>query len=238
MGRMCPPQSVKMWPTPACLSVRATRCPPFRSAMDPLRAPLPELLPPDALAVHAFLDEGVADGVDGVATAAGIDDEAVHAVHEAVDHLGGLARLAAPRGRRLAHGGDIGEAGVAARQRAKLGVIEEPGGIASPEDEDGGTAEAGLVEIGQDGAHGDDADLLGEEDGAARVGAIEDETARGAFELDDVADLETSQPLRAYPGRCDVDGQGEHTLARRRGEHAPRANRLGAEGHGDPLPRL
>src|SRR3982074_721288 len=30
---MCPPHSVKMWPTPACLSVRATRCPPFRSAM-------------------------------------------------------------------------------------------------------------------------------------------------------------------------------------------------------------
>src|SRR6185369_7236986 len=28
---MWPPQSVKMWRTPACLSVRATRCPPFRS---------------------------------------------------------------------------------------------------------------------------------------------------------------------------------------------------------------
>src|SRR5262247_192513 len=33
MGRMWPPQSVKMCPTPACRSVRATRCPPFRSAM-------------------------------------------------------------------------------------------------------------------------------------------------------------------------------------------------------------
>src|SRR5215469_17930854 len=33
MGRMCPPQSVKMCPTPACLTVRATRCPPLTSAM-------------------------------------------------------------------------------------------------------------------------------------------------------------------------------------------------------------
>src|SRR2546426_8995077 len=106
MGRMCPPQSVKMWPTPACLSVRATRSPPFRSAMDLLRAPLPELLPLDALAVHAFLDEDVADGIDGVAAAAGIDDEAVHAVDEAVDHLCRLARLPAPAGGRFAYGGD------------------------------------------------------------------------------------------------------------------------------------
>src|SRR5678815_5652293 len=29
---MCPPQSVNTWPTPACRSVRATRCPPLRSA--------------------------------------------------------------------------------------------------------------------------------------------------------------------------------------------------------------
>src|SRR6266852_8884490 len=126
MGRMCPPQRVKTWPTPACLSVRATRCPPFSSAMDfpSARARrLPELLPLDALAVHALLDEGVADGVDGVAASARIDDETVHAVHEAVDHLGGLTRLTAPAARRLAHGGDIGEARVAARQRAKLGVI-------------------------------------------------------------------------------------------------------------------
>src|SRR5215467_5527220 len=33
MGRMWPPQSVKTCPTPACLRVLATRCPPFRSAM-------------------------------------------------------------------------------------------------------------------------------------------------------------------------------------------------------------
>src|SRR5712691_841007 len=150
MGRICPPQSVKMWPTPACLSVRATRCPPFSSAMDfpSARARrLPELLPLDALAVHALLDESIADGVDGVAASAGIDDEAVHAVHEAVDHLGGLARLAVPAARRLAHGGDIGEAGVATRQRAKLSVIEQPRGITRPEDQYGGTAEARLVEI-------------------------------------------------------------------------------------------
>src|SRR5437867_7628037 len=197
MGRMCPPQSVKMWPTPACLSVRATRCPPFRSAMDLLRAPLPELLPLDALAVHALLDEGVAHGVDGVAASAGIDDEAGHAVHQAINHLRGLARLAAPAARRLAHRRDIGEAGVAARQRAKVSVIEQPRGITRPEDQDGGTAEARLVEIGQDGAHGDDADLLGEEDCAAWVGAVEDEAARGALELHGIADLEAAQPLRA-----------------------------------------
>src|SRR2546428_9125452 len=33
MGRMWPPQSVKTCPTPASLSVRATRCPPVRSAI-------------------------------------------------------------------------------------------------------------------------------------------------------------------------------------------------------------
>src|SRR5712692_3610728 len=138
MGRMCPPQSVKIWPTPACLSVRATRCPPFSSAMDfpSARARrLPELLPLDALAVHALLDEGVTDGVDGAAASAGIDDEAVDAVHEAIDHLGGLARLAAPARRRLARRGDIGEGGVAARQRAELGIIEQPGRIPRPENQ-------------------------------------------------------------------------------------------------------
>src|SRR4029077_4988435 len=30
--KMCPPQSVKTWPTPACLSTRATSSPPVRSA--------------------------------------------------------------------------------------------------------------------------------------------------------------------------------------------------------------
>src|SRR5690242_157006 len=33
MGRMWPPQSVNTWPTPAWRSVRATRCPPFRSTL-------------------------------------------------------------------------------------------------------------------------------------------------------------------------------------------------------------
>src|SRR6266446_4891113 len=192
MGRMCPPQSVKMWPTPACLSVRATRCPPFRSATGLLRAPLPEFLPLDALAVHALLDEGIAHGVDGVAASAGIDDEAVHAVHEAVDHLGGFARLAAPAARRLAHRRDIGEAGVAPRERAELGVVEQPRRITRPEDQDGGPAEARLVEIDQDRAHRRNPDLLGEEDGAARVGAVEDEAARGALELHGIADLDAA----------------------------------------------
>src|SRR5262249_24052264 len=166
---MWPPQSVKTGPTPACLSVRATRCPPFSSGMTLARARSPELLPLDALPVHALLHEGIADRVDGVAAPARVDDQAVHAVHEAIDHRGGLAGLPAPARRRLAHGGDIGEAGVAAGERAELGVIEEPGGIPRPEDQDGGPAEPGLVEVGEDGPHGDDADLLGEEDGAPRI---------------------------------------------------------------------
>src|SRR3970040_1882224 len=112
---MCPPQSVKMWPTPACLSVRATRRPPVRSAIRPPDSP-PELLPLDALPIHALLDEGVADGVDRVAAATDIHHELVHAVDEPVHDGLGLAHLAAPARRRLAHRRPVGEAGVAPRK--------------------------------------------------------------------------------------------------------------------------
>src|SRR3990170_4134067 len=199
---MCPPQSVKMWPTPACLSVRATRCPPFRSAMGllPVLARLlPELLPFDALAVHALLDEGVADGVDRVAAAADIDHEPVHAVDEPVHDGGGFARLAAPAGGRLAHRRHVGEAGVAPREGTELGIVEEPRGIACPVDQDRRTAVARLVEIGEDRPHRHDADLLGDEDGAARVGAVEDEAARRPLALYRVAGPERAEPLRAHP---------------------------------------
>src|SRR5213078_2374249 len=95
---MCPPHSVKMWPRPACLSVRATRCPPFSSAMR-----LPEVLPLDAIEVHALLDEGVAHGVDRLAATTHVDYEAVHAVDEPVHDGRRLARLAAPAALRLTH---------------------------------------------------------------------------------------------------------------------------------------
>src|SRR6266545_1829516 len=182
---MCPPHSVKTWPTPACLSVRATRCPPVSSAIGlrPALALLPELLPLDALAVHAFLHEGVANGIDRVAAAAGVNDQPVHAVNEPVHHGVGFARVAAPAGLRLAHRRQIREARITPREGAELSVVEQPGGIADPVDEAGRATEAGLIEIGQDGAHRDDADLLGEEDGAPRIGAIEDEAARRALEL-------------------------------------------------------
>src|SRR5712692_9643226 len=39
MGKMCPPQSVNTWPTPACSRTRATRSPPLRSAMSPRSLP-------------------------------------------------------------------------------------------------------------------------------------------------------------------------------------------------------
>src|SRR4029453_3347308 len=41
---MWPPHKVKTWPTPACFRVRATSCPPVRSAMVPsaARSPRPE----------------------------------------------------------------------------------------------------------------------------------------------------------------------------------------------------
>src|SRR5712691_13463735 len=116
---MCPPHSVKTWPTPACLSVRATRCPPFSSAMAAPSA-LPEFLPLDALAVHAFLDEGVAHGVDRVPAPADVDHEPVHAVDELVHDGSSLARLAAPARLRFTHGRKIGKARIPPRQRAKL----------------------------------------------------------------------------------------------------------------------
>src|SRR6266508_5532216 len=121
---MCPPPSVKMWPAPACLSVRSTRCPPLSSAMR-----LPEPLPLHALAVHAFLDEGVAHGVDRVAAAAHVDHEPVHAVNEPIHDGGRLTRLAAPNCLRFPHRRHIGKAWIAPRQRAELGVVEEPRGI-------------------------------------------------------------------------------------------------------------
>src|SRR3972149_8815300 len=104
---MCPPQSVNTCPTPACLRVRAARCPPVRSAMrDP---PLPELLPPDALPVHPLPDQHVPHLLDRRLPAADVDEQAVHAVDEPVHHLVRLALLAAPARRRLAHRGEGGE---------------------------------------------------------------------------------------------------------------------------------
>src|SRR5215510_5083043 len=104
MGRMWPPQSVNTCPTPACLSVRATRCPPFRSAIA-----LPELFPLHALAIHPFPHERVADPVDGLAAPAHVHLQPVDAVDEAVHYLVRLATIAAPARRRLAHGGEIRE---------------------------------------------------------------------------------------------------------------------------------
>src|SRR5229473_5661274 len=135
---MCPPHSVKTWPTPACLSVRATRCPPFSSAMrllPELAKVLPEFLPLDALAVHALLDESVPHGVDRVAAPAHVDHEPVHAVDEPVHDGRCLARLAAPAGLRFPHRRHVREARIAPRQRAELGVVEEPRRIAPPVDE-------------------------------------------------------------------------------------------------------
>src|ERR1700730_2022934 len=57
MGRMCPPQSVKTWPTPACLSARPTRCPPFRSAMSSFRRPLGSSTAADAGSYVPSLDD-------------------------------------------------------------------------------------------------------------------------------------------------------------------------------------
>src|SRR4029450_3871985 len=46
---------------------------------------LPELLPLDALAVHAFLHEHVPDGIHRVAPSAHVHHELVHAVDEPID---------------------------------------------------------------------------------------------------------------------------------------------------------
>src|SRR5438046_894212 len=72
---MWPPQSVKTWPTPASLSVRATRCPPVRSVIAPLphrHRASPELLPPDALAVHPLAGQHLPHPADALAPAAAV----------------------------------------------------------------------------------------------------------------------------------------------------------------------
>src|SRR5438552_16378842 len=51
---MWPPHSVKTWPTPACLSTRATSSPPLRSATRPLHGGA-ELLQPSQLVEEAPL---------------------------------------------------------------------------------------------------------------------------------------------------------------------------------------
>src|SRR6266508_1740876 len=150
MGRMWPPQSVKICLTPASLSVRATRCPPVRSAMllggglNLSRSPAtwyragtrsPELLPPDALPVHPLLDQHVPHPVDGLAAAADIDHQPVHAMDQALHQLRDLAPLSAPAGRRRACGREVGKGGVAAGERPELGIVDEPRRVSPPEDQ-------------------------------------------------------------------------------------------------------
>src|SRR2546425_7678686 len=66
MGRMWPPQSVNTWPTPACLSTRATSWPPVRSAT---RQP-GQHVRREALDLFALLGGG-ADRVEDHVVAAG-----------------------------------------------------------------------------------------------------------------------------------------------------------------------
>src|SRR5258705_11111913 len=99
---------------------------------------LPELLPLDALAVHALLHQGVAHGVDGVAAAAHVHHELVHAVDEAIDGGRRFTRLAAPAAGRLAHRRDIGEPWIAAGPPAELRGVSEPRRHSGP-----ATSEAG-----------------------------------------------------------------------------------------------
>src|SRR6266540_4675979 len=206
MGRMWPPQSVKICLTPASLSVRATRCPPVRSAMslggglNLSRSPVtragkrsPELLPSDAFPVHTLLDQHVPHPVDGLAAAADIDRQPVHAVDQALHQLRDLAPLAAPAGRRRACGRKVGKGGVAADERSELGIVDEPRRVSPPEDQAVEAPVSGLVEVSEDRADGHDADLLGHEERAPRVGPAEDEAAGGPLEADRIADLEAAQ---------------------------------------------
>src|SRR6266542_2225813 len=235
MGRMWPPQSVKICLTPASLSVRATRCPPVRSAMllggglNLSRSPVmwyragkrsPELLPPDALPVHTLLDQHVPHPVDGLAAAADIDHQPVNAMDQALHQLRDLAPLAAPAGRGRACGREVGKGGVAAGERSELGIVDGPRRVSPPEDQAVEAPVAGLVEVREDRADGHDADLLGHEERAPRVGPAEDEAAGGPLEADRIADLEAAQPLGAdAPGRH-VDRVRDHALARGGGRPA------------------
>src|SRR3972149_4375874 len=150
MGRMWPPQSVKTCPNPACFRVRATRCPPVRSAIrDP---PLPELFPPDALPVHPLPDQHLPHLLDRRLTAADVDEQAIHAVDEPLHRLMRLAHLPAPACRRLAHRGAVGEGRAAPGQRAETGLVDEPAGNRRPEDDPAGPPVAGLAELAEDGA--------------------------------------------------------------------------------------
>src|SRR5262249_10151089 len=60
----------------------------------------------------------------------------------------------------------------------------------------------------------------------------------GPLELHGIADLERAEPLRADAAGGHIHRECDRSLARGRGEYGPGPHRLGAEGHGDPLPRV
>src|SRR2546426_5761230 len=198
----------------------------------------PELLPLDALSVHAFPDQHVAYPVDGLAAAAHVDHEPVHAVNQTLHRVREFALLAPPAGRRLAHRREIGERRIAPGERAEVRVVEEPRRVAPPEDQSVETPVAGLVQVSKDGADGHDADLLGHEERAPRIGAVEDEAAGRPLEADRVAHREAAQPLGADAAGRDVDRERDHALPRGGRGHAPGAHGLRPERHRDPLARL
>src|SRR5262245_52096322 len=148
-----------------------------RSAARDRERPSPELLPLHALSVHPLPDQHLANLLDGLAPATDVDDQPIHAVNETLDRVRRVALLTPPVCARLADGRKVREGRIATCERTKVSVIEQMSGLSSPEDQPVGTAITSFVEMGEDGVNRHDADLLGDEERPARIGAVEHEAA-------------------------------------------------------------
>src|SRR5438094_7787339 len=220
---MWPPHSVNTWLTPACARTRATRSPPLSSAM---ASPSPEFLPLHGLAIEALRHQRVADAVDRLAPAGDVGHEALHARRQPVDR----------RRRRFRDDRMIREARVAARERAKLFVVDEPAGVTRPVRERRRSAKARRVEPGHDRAYRHDADLLGDEERTTRIPPRVHEATEPPLEAHPVAGRQATEPRGARYTGSPVGAQREvPRLERRRGDRV-RADRLRAQRDRDPLP--
>src|SRR5947208_9371279 len=186
---------------------------------------LPEFLPLHGLAVEPFGEEHVADPMDHRLAAADVSDASRDVGNQTVDRRGEAARAVRGTVTRARHRRMVREAGIPPHERPELGVVHEPVRVARPVGERRGPPEAGRVEPGQHRTDRHDADLLGDEERAPRVGAREDEAAERPLEAYLVAGLEAAEPLRADPCGRDVGTEREH-LGGLRG----RGDRVGADG--------
>src|SRR5439155_20243927 len=99
-------------------------------------------------------------------------------------------------------------------------------------------AVAGLLQVRNEEADGNDGVIPGHEERASRVGAIEDKPPSRPLKADLVADPEAAQPLGADAAGRDIDRERDHALPRGGGGHAPGTHGLRSERYRDPLAGL